>query len=110
MYHFHRETFEGFEINVYALPEDSDPAETFAYSEDDMNRETVQMIHRGDLAWFTAKVTASRNGIELAADYLGCCCYTSESEFVELAGDYYHDMRATVVREARDAIAKLASA
>lgn len=108
--HFHRETFEGFEINVYALPEDCDPAGQFATGNYDADAETVRQIRDGELTWFTAKVTASKHGIELAADYLGCCCYTSEREFVELAGDYYHDMRATVVREARDAIAKLASA
>ena len=45
---FHTETFEGFEINVYALPEDSDPAGHFASGDDKADAELVRKIRDGD--------------------------------------------------------------
>ena len=102
----HTEQFEGFNISVYALEEFVDPRGSFASGDDDSDAETIDAIARGDLTWFCAKVTASKNDIELASDYLGCCCYNSMAEFIDEAG-YYGDMRATVVAMARTAIAGL---
>ncbi len=105
--HFHREQFEGFEINVYALPEDCDPEGQFASGDDELDKEVVRRIRNGDYKWFTAKVTASRDGIELGASYLGCCCYDTEVDLIA-ERDYFEDMRAEAVDNARAMLAKLA--
>lgn len=102
----HTEEFEGFTINFYAEPEYDNPADHFASGNDEWDRETCQAINDGRLAWFCAKVTASKAGIELASDYLGGCAYWNASDFIETEG-YYGDMRANVVAMARNVIAKL---
>lgn len=98
----HDEEHEGFDIRVYFTPELDNPRDHF----DD--EETIRKINDGIYLWFTAKVTASKNGVELATDYLGACCYESARDFVQ-PGDYYDDMRANVVRDARIVIAGLCS-
>lgn len=53
-------------------------------------------------AWFVAKVTAWKDGIELAAEYLGCCCYTTVEEFyTKYKDDYLADMIDEVVAQAK---------
>lgn len=43
-------------------------------------------------AWFRATITIYRDGKELAAEYLGACCYETEEEFYTVyAGDYWCD-------------------
>ena len=84
----HTETVAGFDIAFYALSEDISPKETF----EDW-QEVVEKVNSSEWVYFCAKVTASKNGIELADDYLGCCCYASYEQFV-LDGDYYADMIA----------------
>lgn len=99
----HREEFKGFTIDVYALPEDISPAGQF-----DDDGETARAIADGDLTWFCAKVTASLDGVELADDYLGGCCYETESDFIT-AGGYYEDYRQGVVDTAKGVIRALAA-
>ena len=56
-----------------------------------------------NFAWFSAKVSLWRHGKELAAEYLGCCCYKTEDEFWTVyEGDYFADMVRTVARETKD--------
>lgn len=98
----HDEEYSGFDIRVYFTPELDNPQDHF----DDA--ETIRKINDGLYLWFTAKVTASKNGVELAADYLGACCYESVRDFVQ-PGDYYDDMRDNVVRDAQRVIAGLCS-
>ncbi len=44
-------------------------------------------------AWFSAEVTIWKDGIELASDFLGTCCYKTAAEFYTVyAGDYFSDM------------------
>jgi hypothetical protein len=46
-----------------------------------------------DFAWFSAKVSIWKDGKELAADYLGACCYETEDEFwTTYEGDYFAEM------------------
>lgn len=53
-------------------------------------------------AWFVAKVTAWKDGIELAAEYLGCCCYTTVEEFyTKYKDDCLADMIDEVVAQAK---------
>lgn len=63
-------------------------------------------IDLGELEWFCAKITASKNGIELAEDYLGACCYATYEDFINL-DCYYGDMVKTVIEQAKQAIIDL---
>ncbi len=99
---------DGFEIKFYACEELDDPKGHFASGDDDLDAKLYQQIYDGDVAWFCAKVTASKNDIELATDYLGACCYASAKDFITESG-YYDDMVQTVIEQAREAIAKLAA-
>lgn len=100
----HTEDFEGFTIRGYACEEDLNPADHFE------DEEVIEGIRSGRYDWFCAKVTASKNGIKLADDYLGGCCYESVREFFNEVDGYYHDMRAVVVEAAKAAIKELAEA
>jgi hypothetical protein len=100
----HAEEKDGFMIRFYVAPETQDPVGAF-----DDDGETAAAIREGRFEWFIAKVTASRNDIELADDYLGGCCYESVRDFVR-DDDYYADMRNQVIAEARAAIKKLTEA
>lgn len=97
----HEETREGFDIRFYAAPEIDSPDGAF-----DDDGETAAAIYEGRLEWFIAKVTASRNDIQLAADYLGGCSYKSVRDFIR-DDDYYADMCEIVIAEARETIKKL---
>jgi len=102
----HEEEAAGFAIRFYACEEYSHPKDSFDDTCHDVS-DICDKIDRGVYVWFCAKVTASKNGIELASDYLGACLYDSCQQFVE-HNDYYADMKATVIKEAKQAIAKLA--
>lgn len=102
----HTEEVDGFEINFYAAPEDSHPRDSFDDSVDDID-EICRKIDNGFYAWFIAKVTASKAGIELASDYLGACLYESCQQFVT-ENAYYADMKERVIEEAKQTIHILA--
>lgn len=99
---FHRENVGGFDIVTSAAPEECSPEGQF-----DDDGETVAAIRSGEFEWFVVKVEARREGITLGESYLGCCCYRSLRDFVNLADDYYSDMREEAISEARATIAKL---
>jgi hypothetical protein len=84
-------------------PEEDDPAGHF---EDDA---IVAAIRSGDLAWFTARVTVEKHGIEIGADYLGGCAYDSPEDFCtgENRGGYFRDMVREAVSDARANLARL---
>lgn len=55
-----------------------------------------------DCAWFSARVSAWKNGEELASTYLGCCCYETVEEFYTTYHDgYFADMVHEVIVEAK---------
>ena len=104
------EVYKGFTISFYRENEDSDPCDHLS-GDAENDHETIVQIASGDLDWFCAKVTASLNGIVLAEDYLGCCCYSDPADFVlSGAGDYYADMREDVAFRALHAVATMAAA
>ncbi len=104
----HSETINGFDIAFYALPEDSSPEGMFSSGDDQADKDLIQKIYNGTYTWFIAKVTASKEGIELGTDYLGGCCYTSEQEFcTTYRNDYYMDMVNTAISKANTNIRKL---
>ena len=85
---------DGFEIRFYTLPETDNPEGMF-----DDDGFTARQIAEGNLEWFTACVTASKAGIVLGKDYLGCCCYETAEEFLESL--YYEDMIRNAIDAAR---------
>ena len=95
---------EGFDIHFYAMPEYDSPDDHF-----DDKGETAEAIREGRFDWFAACVTASKNGIELGADYLGGCCYESPQAFMDEPDGYFADMVSIAIANARDVIAKLAA-
>lgn len=103
----HTELFEGFTIKTYALNEDVDPSDSF---DEDLEKEfdTFGKIERGELLWFYVTVEASLDGLTLACDSLGGCCYASYAEFLNV-DSYYGDMRSEVARAAIKRLAYLAA-
>jgi len=99
----HNESVEGFDIELSVTPEDEWPDWDFQSEEDKL--EVFRKIENGFYAWFVVKVTASKNGIELASDYLGGNLYDKASDFV--ADEYYSDMVKIVIKEAKEVIQKL---
>ncbi len=56
-------------------------------------------------AWFSASVSAWRNGVELAVTHLGCCCYrTVEDFYIRYRDEYFADMVKAVIDEAQSAL------
>jgi hypothetical protein len=96
---------DGFQIRFYIMPEESAPEDNIATGNDALDREWCEKIRSGELQWFTACVTASRHGLELGADYLGCCDYADPADFMEEL--YYSDMVDAAIYEARQKIRAL---
>ena len=102
----HTEEKEGFTIRYYAEEEDLSPVGAFASGDEELDKQTLADIESGKLLWFCAKVTASKANVELAADYIGACCYESYAEF--MTGDgYYADMVSAVIVEAKEKVKEL---
>lgn len=56
-----------------------------------------------DFQWFCARVSLWRDGVQLAYDYLGRCCYTTADEFwIEHQGDYFADMVRECAHQVND--------
>lgn len=96
MRHVYREQYRGFQIDTYALPEYVPPEDEYA-----------QDVESGKLEWFCAQVCASKDGIQLAQEYLGCCLYPLAEDFIKDSG-YYVDMRNSAVEMAVETIKLLA--
>ena len=99
---FYTEIFEGFTINVYALPEDTDPADCF----DDCCADDIAAIRDGRCEWFIAMVTASVDGVELGCAYLGGCAYYSLRDFISPDG-YFEDLRAEAIAGAQETLGRI---
>lgn len=96
----------GFDIKCYAIEENDSPAGHFASGDYSADAQVIADIDSGKLQWFCVKVTACKHDIKLAEAYLGACCYTEFKDFVT-QDDYYADMRAEVISDAKQKIAKL---
>ncbi len=58
-----------------------------------------------DFAWFQATISVWKDGKELAADYLGACCYKTASDFYTLyEGDYWSDKVHNCALEIKDPV------
>lgn len=99
------ETVDGFDIYFTPLVEYEDPADFFPEEED---QKMVQDLREGYLAWFTAKVSAHKAGVELAAECLGACAYDEWEDFyTTYHGEYFTEMELVVVQNAKDKINEL---
>lgn len=98
---------DGFDITLSALVEYMSPSDAFDDTPEQL-AEMMNKIDRGVWFWFCAKVTASKEGIEIGSDYLGCCLYDSLEHFAENDG-YYQDMVDCAITEAKETIKKLCS-
>ena len=100
----HSETRDGFDINLYFIPEDTAP--DWDFESESEKQELLYKIDRGIYLWFIAKVTASKFGVELGTDYIGGCCYESIDDFIQ-SGDYYDDMVNQAISRAKSNIRRL---
>jgi hypothetical protein len=101
MTHFesvYKETINGFEIDLSVTPENQAP--DWYFENDEQRDELYEKIDNGDLLWFVARVTASKNGIVLGTAYLGGCCYESINDFIN-EGGYWDDLVAEATTEAQ---------
>jgi len=104
----HRDTVKGYNITVYAIPEEDSPEGHFASGDDAADKEICDKIYNGDLTWFTAKVEIKVSGVELATEYLGACCYKDYKEFI--TDGYYDDMVTSAIEQADAKLVELCSA
>jgi len=86
----------GLNIRFNALPEDL-PLDREFYERE---------IESGKQVYFCAQVTASKNGIELAAEYLGNCLYNDYIDLI-VDGDYIDDMISDVTAQGAQNIIEL---
>ena len=93
-------TIDGFNIVLSVTPESMEPDWDFETEEE--KQELFDKINNGSFLWFCAKVTANKNGIELASDYLGGCCYETIEEFIKDA--YFEGMVDQTIENAKLAI------
>lgn len=94
-------TKDGFDIRFAVFPELMHPNDAF-----DDDGETARAIDAGEYEWFVAMVTASKNGVDLAEEYLGACCYETFEAFME-EGGYFDDMVDEAINLAKQKIEEL---
>jgi hypothetical protein len=88
------------EYNIECLPEYVDVrGNAMCSGDDDYDRQVEDSIiedfnNGNEWAWCTVRVTASIPGLDYVEgdDYLGCCSYKNERDFVENSC-YYEDMK-----------------
>ena len=93
------ETVDGFGI-LFDAEEEDQPMRQHFIKECGWTESQYRKIK--DCAWFSAQVSAWKNGEELATTYLGACCYEAVEEFyTTYHDDYFADMVQAVVVEAK---------
>ena len=93
------ETVDGFGILFEAEPEHVCMRQHFI---NECGWTESQYREIKDFAWFSARVSAWKNGEELASTHLGACCYESVEEFyTKYHDDYFAQMVRDVVAEAK---------
>lgn len=97
------EETEGFTITLECLPEHTLP--DWYFSSEEEKSKLLNDIYANNILWFCAKITAYKNNIPLAYNYLSGCCYRDLKTFIN--DDYYLDMKQTVIEEAKQTIKEL---
>lgn len=101
------EKLDGFDLLVNFLIEYTPYGDTCDETPEDL-KAIYEKIDNYDYVYFCAQVVASKNGIELGSDYLGCCLYNSYEDFIT-DNDCISDMKNIAVEQAKIAIAGLTS-
>lgn len=102
-------TVDGFDIRLTFLDEDVSPVSVYGEDRDNIE-EICGRINDGTDAWLVAKVTASKKGVELADEYLGCVHYAWDKLDNFRTDGYFEDMVNTVVGLAQDKLTELRGA
>lgn len=89
---------EGFEIIVDKTWEDIHPRDCFDDSVTDINK-LCEQIDTGYYDWFMLRVRVLVDGHELAAEYLGGCCYENARDV--LTDGVAEDIIWTAMNEAK---------
>lgn len=98
-------TVENFDIYFEPLEEHIPLTDLFMA---EYVQEVIDKVNSGEWVYFCAKVTAEKNGIELADTYLGGCVYVDFEEFyTKYESEYFSDMVNEVITEAKVAIKEL---
>lgn len=89
---------QGFKIYFEALEEDRTIKELLPEETD----EQITEIQKNNVV-FCAKVSAEKEGIELSCVYLGGCILEHEEDFYKkYKNDYFEDMKAEAIQEAKE--------
>ena len=99
----HQEEKDGLIITLELTQETDAPDWDFESEQE--RQDLIEQINNGNILWFVAKVSAMKQGIVLATDYLGGCCYDSVEDFIKDA--YYQDMVDNVITAAKQKIIDL---
>ncbi len=91
---------DGFDIQLTFEDECISPIDIYGEDHEEIN-EICERIENGIDVWVTAKVTASKKGIELADEYLGCVHYQWDKLDNFRTDGYFEDMVNTVVGSAQ---------
>jgi len=95
---------EGFEIIVDKTWEDTHPRDCFDDSVTDIGK-LCEQIDTGYYDWFMLRVRCLVDGHELAAEYLGGCCYENARDV--LTDGVAEDIIWTAMNEAKQRAAAL---
>jgi hypothetical protein len=92
---------DGFIICFEAEEETVNPRQHFI-KECGWSEAEYRKYQKQGFAWFSAKVSAWKDGRELAAAYLGCCSYKTVEEFYTVYKDaYFADMVKEAIADAQ---------
>jgi hypothetical protein len=93
-----------FVVTFDVAPEETDPSDSFEFEDD------IEMVRRGDVEWFQARVavhllnTEGERGNIVGADYLGGCAYKTFREFHESHWRSPAECRNTLAQKAKNII------
>ena len=97
------ETVYTFKTARFALELAIEPEQAYLpdwdFESDEERNALIERIENGSVLWFVARVRVTLDGRELAADYLGGCCYDTIEEFRR--DGYFYDMARSALKDAR---------
>lgn len=91
---------DGFIICLDALHEEMSMWQHFV-DECGMEVSEYEKMAKDNLCWFCAHVSIWKDAKQWADEYLGCCCYSSYSEFYLAEDGYFADMVKSLLNDAK---------
>jgi len=99
-------SINGIDIYFEALEEDVNIDEVLSFEHTGIDHsKTISDVKNGKLEYFCAKVIGEKNGIQLAEEYLDCCVYESQEDFIK--SETFIDLKNTVANQSNNNIEKL---